>query len=316
MPQPKVSVIIPVYNAGKYVERCLESVQNQTYKNTEIIFVNDGSTDNSGSIIDEIAIAAQNIMSFHQENQGPAAARRTGVLKASGDYVMFLDSDDTLPLDAIEYMVTISLQQNLDAFYGLFNRIVDGKVYTLASRNFEGVISGDEMLKNAIDPNFVYVAAVCFSKREFWDADMFCKNRNLPSEDVITNVKLAIKCNRIGVYNKPIYNYHFVATSLTSTVKFFKQECFKDFFNQLKKVLVENDKEELTKDSVRMKEITTFGFLIKDIDTKDEWYKQVMAYDVRNYPRKIKVLHNLLHWPWLLHLFINGNRLLKRVISR
>ena len=312
MSQPKVSIIVPVYNASRYLDRCFQSILSQSYKNIEVIMVNDGSTDNSGEIIDNIALSYPNVITIHQENQGPAAARCAGVLKASGDYVMFLDSDDSLPHDAVENMVTTSLRDNLDAFYGLFNRIIDDKKLPVASRAHEGVINGDELLQNVLDPNFTYHAAVCFSKRELWDADMFCKERDLPSEDILTNVKLAIKCNRVGLYNKPIYNYHYVGTSLTMTGRYFKQIYFKNFFNKLKIVLKEYGKEELAKDQVHMLEIFSFGFLIESIDTSDEWYKQIMAYDVGGYPRKIRVLHILLQWPWLLHLCVNGNRWLKR----
>ena len=157
MYQPKVSIIIPVYNASLYLDRCRQSVISQTYKNLEVIFVNDGSTDNSGEIIDEIAASSPNVLALHQENQGPAIARRTGVLKASGDYVMFLDSDDSLPHDSVEYMVNTSLGENLDAFYGLFNRVIDGNVKTIAPRDFEGVIGGDDMLENVLDPTFMYL---------------------------------------------------------------------------------------------------------------------------------------------------------------
>ncbi|MBR5029714.1 MAG: glycosyltransferase family 2 protein [Muribaculaceae bacterium] len=315
MSQPKVSVIVPVYNSGIYVERCLNSVQNQTYKNTETIFVNDGSTDNSGKIIDEIAASIPNVTALHQENQGPAAARRAGALKATGTYIMFLDSDDTLPLDAIEYMVNTSMLENLDAFYGTYNRVIDNKVFAMPPRDFEGVVTGDEMLKNSIDPHFNYHAAICFSKHELWDGDMFCNDRNLPSEDVLTNVNLILRCKRVGIYNKPIYNYHLVGTSLTMTGQYFNQTCFKNFFNQLKTILKENSKEELMKDYVRMKEITSFGFLIKDIDTSDDWYKQVMAYDVNDYPRKIWLLHKLLHFPRLLKTLVGINRWQKRLLN-
>ena len=189
------------------------------------------------------------------------------------------------------------------------------KVFAMPPRDFEGVVTGDEMLKNSIDPHFNYHAAICFSKHELWDGDMFCNDRNLPSEDVLTNVNLILRCKRVGIYNKPIYNYHLVGTSLTMTGQYFNQTCFKNFFNQLKTTLKENGKEELMKDYVRMKEITSFGFLIKDIDTSDDWYKQVMAYDVNDYPRKIRLLHKLLHFPCLLKSLVGINRWQKRLLN-
>lgn len=313
---PKVSVIIPVFNTGKYVERCINSVLSQTYNSIEIIIVDDGSTDNSAEIVDEIAINTCNVVVIHQKNKGLSGARRAGLVKVTGEYVMFLDSDDTLPDNAIEIMVSISLKENLDAFYGTYMRIINGNEYPMPSRDYEGVLSGDQMLLKILDPQFIFIGCMCFSKREFWDEDMFCWQRELPSEDLITNVKLAIKCNRIGVYNKSVYNYYLVDTSLSITGKYYDIYHFKVLYNQLKDVLTQNDKQSLTKDQVRVKEIEAFGFYIKDIDTKDEWYKQVLSYDVSQYPLKIKTLHILLHVPWLLRLLVRGNRIFKRIILK
>ena len=309
----KVSVIIPVYNSGKYLPRCVESVLAQNHKDIELILVNDGSTDNSSEVIDEIVAANHNAAAIHQSNQGSSMARCAGALKATGDYVMFLDSDDTLPKDSIGYMVTMCEKENLDAFYGGYNRIVNSHIQQSTPRDFEGVVTSDEMLQNILGQKFFFVACMCFSRRQLWCADMFYKERKMPSEDVLTNVLLALKCKRIGVYNKPVYNYYLVSDSLSVSGRYFKQAYFKNFYSLLKLVLKENGKEELAKDLVRMKEIYDFGFLINDIDTKDEWYKQIMAYDVKNYPRKIKVLHKLLHWPWLLHFCIKSNRLFKNL---
>lgn len=316
MSHPQVSVIIPVYNTGKYIERCLKSIQAQTYKNIEIVFVDDGSTDDSGPLLDTLSSSLDNVVVIHQENKGLSGARRSGSMKAKGEYIMFLDSDDTLPLDAIEYMVGTSLKENLDAFYGIFNRVIDGKVNSAKPRDFEGVISGDQMLCNILNPDFTYLGGMCFSRRNLWDEDMFCKERELPSEDLITNVKLAIKCNRVGVYNKQVYNYYLVESSLTSTGRYYKLVYFKNLYNQLKAILKKEEKEELVFHELRKKEIYDFSFLIKDIDTKDEWYKHILSYDVSNYPRKTKILHTLLHWPWLLHLCVKSNRAVKRISSR
>ena len=91
-----VSVVIPVYNAEKYLHRCLDSVVNQTYKDIEIVLVDDGSTDGSGAICDDFARRYDNIVVQHRENMGPSVARNYGISISSGDYLMFIDSDDEL----------------------------------------------------------------------------------------------------------------------------------------------------------------------------------------------------------------------------
>ena len=96
---PKISVIIPVYNVEKYLAECLTSVVNQTFKDIEIICVNDGSTDNSPKILEEFAQKDDRIRIINQENQGLSAARNTGLDVETGEYVSFLDSDDFVRTD-------------------------------------------------------------------------------------------------------------------------------------------------------------------------------------------------------------------------
>lgn len=90
----KVSVVIPVYNVKPYLERCVNSVLRQTYKDIEVILVDDGSTDGSGELCDQIALTDNRISVIHQENQGLSGARNTGIRQAKGEYIAFLDSDD------------------------------------------------------------------------------------------------------------------------------------------------------------------------------------------------------------------------------
>ncbi len=95
----KVSVVIPVYNVKPYLERCINSVLRQTYKDLEIIIVDDGSTDDSGELCDQIATKDQRIRVIHQRNQGVSAARNTGIREAAGEYIVFIDPDDLWLLD-------------------------------------------------------------------------------------------------------------------------------------------------------------------------------------------------------------------------
>ena len=94
MKKIKVSIIIPVYNVEKYLEECVNSILNQKIKNYEIILVDDGSTDSSGEICDKMSANNQEITVIHQKNQGLSEARNSGIKKATGEYLMFVDSDD------------------------------------------------------------------------------------------------------------------------------------------------------------------------------------------------------------------------------
>jgi glycosyltransferase involved in cell wall biosynthesis len=105
--EPLVSVIVPVYNVEKYIKECLDSISNQTYRNIEIIVVDDGTPDNSGKIAEECAHNDKRIKVVHQENSGVSAARNTGLDLANGEYIIFVDSDDYLHPDYSEYMLDL-----------------------------------------------------------------------------------------------------------------------------------------------------------------------------------------------------------------
>lgn len=109
-----LSVIVPVYNAEKYMDQCIESIVKQTYKDLEIILVNDGSTDKSGEMCDVWAAKDNRIKVIHKENGGVSTARNAGLDVATGDYVAFVDSDDTLLITAYEKSIKEIQQHNLD----------------------------------------------------------------------------------------------------------------------------------------------------------------------------------------------------------
>lgn len=100
-----VSVIVPIYNVGKYVSKCIQSICEQTYSNIEIVLVDDGSTDNSGAICDEYKKKDTRIKVIHKKNAGVSSARNTGITKSTGDYICFVDGDDYVMPDYVEYML-------------------------------------------------------------------------------------------------------------------------------------------------------------------------------------------------------------------
>jgi glycosyltransferase involved in cell wall biosynthesis len=111
----KVSVIVPVYNVEKFIDKCLNSLVNQTLKEIEIIVVNDGSPDNSQKIIDKyVKKYPEKVQSFIKENGGQGSARNLGIEKAKGEYISFVDSDDWLDLDALEKMYSLAKKDNSD----------------------------------------------------------------------------------------------------------------------------------------------------------------------------------------------------------
>ncbi len=134
-----VSIIIPVYNVEGFLERCLESVKNQTYKDTEVIIVNDGSTDSSPEIINRYVAENPNFKGFTIENSGLGGARNYGFSKATGDYVVFLDSDDYIANDCIEKFAKAAETENSDiVICNLCDVAEDGTPLSYYKNNFIG----------------------------------------------------------------------------------------------------------------------------------------------------------------------------------
>ena len=110
----KISVIVPVYKAERYLERCLDSLLSQSHKELEIILIDDGSPDRSGAICDSYAARDSRILVIHQENGGPSAARNAGLERVSGEYVTFVDSDDYIEPDYCEYLLSLAVKHGAD----------------------------------------------------------------------------------------------------------------------------------------------------------------------------------------------------------
>lgn len=122
---PKVSVIVPVYNAEKYIEQCISSIANQTLQDIEIIAINDGSTDNSLNMLDNLSLQYKGKLKiFSKKNGGVGSARNIGIENANGEFIKFVDADDYLKLDILERMYTIAKENNVSLVRGNYQTIV------------------------------------------------------------------------------------------------------------------------------------------------------------------------------------------------
>ncbi len=143
----KISVIVPAYNAASWIKKCLNSIIKQTYENLEIIIINDGSTDDTAEIIDNIAKCDNRILVIHQKNAGLVASREVGIKVSTGDYIGFVDADDTITSDMYERLIKNAIQNNADISHcGIDFCYSDGKIDShyntgkcISQNNFEGV---------------------------------------------------------------------------------------------------------------------------------------------------------------------------------
>ena len=153
--RPLISVIVPVYNSEKHLKKCIDSVFSQTYQNWELVLVDDGSSDTSGEICDYYSWSDKRVKVIHQNNAGVSAARNTGIETAGGQYIMFIDSDDSITEDCIEILYTYLTNNQADIAAG---RTCDEKYAWNAQKDMI-LWRGDEGIRNSLMDNpFTYAA--------------------------------------------------------------------------------------------------------------------------------------------------------------
>lgn len=205
--EPKVSLIIPVYNVEKYLDDCLFSVMNQTYKNLEIIIIDDGSTDNSGEKCESYKQKDSRIVVYHKPNGGLSDARNYGLEKCTGDYIFFLDSDDFIDINLIENLVTTVITDQSDIVANDAVDYYDGDpVSDINIQCTSEKLDSVEAVKRTLMTNGIrHMAWGKLFKRYLWDNRRFTTGILYEDLDVIYYVMLDAK--RISVLNPSMYYY-------------------------------------------------------------------------------------------------------------
>ena len=214
MNEVKVSVIVPVYNAQNFIEDCVMSILNQTFKDIELILVDDGSKDNSLEICKMLADQDERVMVFHQENGGSSSAKNAGLKIAKGDYVAFCDADDTLDNEYIENLYKGVALHNADVCVGnaAFTNVEDSKVVSRRTVNMtSGIFSLKEFM--AYYPEYMPNAVIGapwnkLYRRSIITKNSICFNTNIRNnEDTHFNYEFLVKCKTVYVSESPYYNY-------------------------------------------------------------------------------------------------------------
>lgn len=238
---PLLSIIVPVFNSEKYVASCLKNLCTQSYSNVEIIAVNDGSTDESAKIIEEITYQDIRVILLNQNNQGVSAARNEGLKYAHGDYVTFVDADDYIDLNTYETILNRLVSHDAEAaIYAIeheFENEEQEKVIDLLPWDDETILNGSQ-IKSELIPNLL-----SGSKQNKWimgsawrivfrkgvGSDLYFDEELHIQEDLVFCVELLCRLNSLLVLN--CVRYHYVKHS-NSTLEHY----WPDFDDTLKKV--------------------------------------------------------------------------------
>lgn len=214
-----LSIIVPVYNTGKYIRQCIESIRGQSLKDIEILLVDDGSTDGSEKICDEYGSLDSRIRVFHQKNQGPIASRALGVEKAQSKYVTFVDSDDFVEKKSFEMAVS-DIEKGIDVIsFGIVRYFDEDNKKNSLSRYETGTYLQDDicekifpsMIWDVSQETFGLDPALCnkIMKKELVSAE-YAKLKNASfhyGEDVALVYPLILKAKSLALYNEAYY-YH------------------------------------------------------------------------------------------------------------
>lgn len=215
MNNPKVSVVVPVYNVEEYINRCVDSILAQEYENMEIILVDDGATDNSGKICDDYALKFSGIKVVHKENGGLSDARNAGIEVSSGDYVCFVDSDDFIEKEMICELVRLILKTDADiACCGICDCYAGHQVIK-TDRTEEFVYDSVEAFKNILAGESI-AGSICnkLISKKILGNHRFIKGKIY--EDAFFMPELLLNSNKVVVTTRPLYNYWHRQDSITT----------------------------------------------------------------------------------------------------
>ena len=209
MKNPKISIIIPVYNSEKYLDRCFKSILDNKYDNLEVIVINDGSSDNSQKIIDEYVKKYPKVfVSINQKNQGIGATRNNGIKKSTGEYIMFIDNDDFIDKDYIKTHLNHVLENDYDVVISGYKRVTDEK----------------ELFSVSLDGRYPWSKYVSIAPWGKIYKKGFLIKHNIKfmitpiGEDVYFNLQVNTRTDNIKVIDYKGYNWYQNTKSVTNTI--------------------------------------------------------------------------------------------------
>lgn len=212
----KISVIVPVYNTGKYLTKCLDSLVNQTLKEIEILVVNDGSTDNSQQVIDDYSSEFGQIKSFVKENGGLSDARNFGIEQAQGEYIAFVDSDDFVDEVMFETMYDLAKKHDAEIV------MCDLEKVNEKGEAFRDLPQSPQLPEKIIlkEDFTIFGEISCFACNKIFHRNLFLHHRFLKGihfEDIELIPKLILESDIIAKINRPFYKYFERRDSITKT---------------------------------------------------------------------------------------------------
>ena len=240
--KPQISIIVPVYNAQSSVSRCAESILAQSYRDYELILVDDGSKDDSFQACQQLAKDDERVKVFHKENGGASSARQYGVEHAVGEFVFFVDSDDTIPEETLSSLIEAASANHLDIVQGERCFIpLDGSRQKVSGFKKEEVCDSKTYIKYLFEGYTNCGPVATMFKRSLFDQHSFDLPEDVKlNEDFYMNMCLGLNAERVGLIRKTVYNYIENGKSVTHNYSFNSLTPQKHLFESMKRVMDEH----------------------------------------------------------------------------
>ncbi|WP_417898971.1 glycosyltransferase [Bacillus haimaensis] len=244
----KVSIIIPVFNAEKFISFCIESLIKQTLRECEFIFINDGSSDKSKYLIEEYRKLDPRIILYNQNNQGVSAARNEGLRRASGSYVGFVDADDFVEIDMFEKLYNVAISQNSDLLMSNLECEIEGHKVVISPPFPDNKILDEEFIQDEVLPYYLMTDDLNSTCNKLYRKELIDKyNLEFPvkvalGEDSLFNMSFLSRASNCLYLNYTGYHYREVKGSATrniiekdyfkNAIEVYKREIPKEIFNE------------------------------------------------------------------------------------
>lgn len=321
---PKISIIVPVYNVENYLEKCLDSLVNQTLTDIEIILVDDGSTDNSSKILDSYRNIYNNIQVISKKNGGMSDARNVGLTHATGEYISFVDSDDYIEKDMLEKLYTKAKEKDYDIVFCNINIVYPDKTILRKAELQEDTPILTLEDKKQLLLNCYPVVWNKIYKKSFLDACIYENDglfkKGLWFEDVRMLYKMIPSISSAAIINDPLYHYiqrpksitytysnrlYDVITNMDNIIEYYKDaKLYSDYSSELEYMYVSYLFATFIKRLSKCKNIKTFNegydFVIRKVNSTFPNYKQNKYISLKN-PKSLylryfnKLLANLIY---------------------
>lgn len=303
-----VSIILPIYNKENELEKCLKSVLNQTYKNLEIILVNDGSKDSSKDICEKFLNKDTRIKLINKKNEGVELARITGLENSNGNYITFVDPDDWIPNNAIELLLKVIKSENADVSFGKYCRVIDK--YGLIRKEVKGNIYNNLVIDKVKLMN-EYYGSFCgwgclpinmcgkLYKKSLIDSVHYQPVGISHSEDLCFNLQVLPHANKIVSIPEIIYFYRWGGMTNNINKNLFKDACTAYNF-KLKMFNEHNSQESYSKASVELCNffITYIDTYLKYTNLNDLEIKNIISEEIKN--ETLQKAVNIPMYDWFL----------------